>query len=184
MTEEEKRRQRCCIVCGNAEYLRHYKQQILRGAVSRSVQSTIRSGVCTFIVPYRNGYEAEVVSSIMRAKKKKSGIRIIVVKPSTQRQCAPSVKERAILQACDMAFSVDVSSSVFQDIALDRWMVDHSSVLILVQGNDRDEDINTLVTYAEEHGVTVIDCANHDMLRRSWEKEARMTSLDGCNPRV
>ena len=170
MTEEEKRAQRCCIICGRPACLRQYKRRTLISALSRSIRDAIDSGIHTFIIPYRDGYEAISANTIINVKKKYKGIHLIVAKPKAQAQTSMSNRETFLLQVCDFAANVGNGIEYYPDAMLDRWMVDHSCRIIVFRGDDFNEDINTLITYAEERGLFIDDFVKYDMLRRSWKK--------------
>ncbi len=172
MTEEEKRAQRCCIVCGRPSCLKQYKQPELIAALSRSVHDAIDSGIRTFIIPYRDGYDAIAANVIVNIKKKVRDLRIVVAKPKSQAQKGMTRREEFLLRSCDLAVNIDEGQKFYPSIMLDRWMVDHSSRLIVCRGDDFNDDINTLITYAEEQNVLVDDFVKYDMLR-TYQKRKR-----------
>lgn len=153
MTEEEKRRHRCCLV--NSEAWRGAElTPKLKEQIRKYVRAAIKDGYTSFISGMSRGFEMWAAQEVLRERSKNRNIKLICAPAYHGYEMIwPQENQRELyaflLEYCDLVYYV---SQEYSDSARDtcvKWMIDRSEIM-LTQGKPGRE-----AGYAEKNFVEV-----------------------------
>ena len=162
MTEEEKRQHRACFTGHRPEKLT-ISESDAKAWLYEAIQSAIADGHTTFISGMARGVDiwaAEVVLSIRDNVQADAyrNIKLICASPyeGFERSWSENwqMRYRHIMDSCDLKKFIcsHYSKSCFQ--IRNKWMVDHSHIVIAVYNGEKGGTKNT-IDYAEKQGLEV-----------------------------
>lgn len=157
ISEEEKRRHRCCFTGHRPEKLSIGDTE-LREGLEVAIDEAINDGYCTFISGMSRGTDLWAASIVLNRKKKRPDLHLICAVPH------PGFENRwgrdwqalyhDILAAADLVRTISVSYSIDCYQKRNCWMVDHSSRVIAAFNGSKGGTHNTIL-YAKQQGVDV-----------------------------
>lgn len=157
LTEEEKRRHRCCFAGHRPDGIRRPLDDV-KVDLENAIMTAITEGYMSFITGMCWGIDIWAGEIVIRLKKQYEGIRLIAAVPYPEFPDNWSqewrVKYKQLLDHADVVkvISPQYDENVFR--MRNIWMVDHSAKLIAVSNGQRSGTQNT-IWYARKQHVIV-----------------------------
>ena len=157
MTEQEKRKHRCCFTGHRPEKLNQPEVEVIAW-LELEIRKAIADGFVTFISGMARGVDIWAAEIVLRLRDEGMPIHLICAAPfeGFERSWDDSWKQRYIevMKKADLVKYVckSYSRACFQ--IRNEWMVDHSSRIIAVFNGQAGGTKNT-IKYAKEIGVEV-----------------------------
>lgn len=157
ISEEEKRRHRCCFTGHRPEKLSIGDKE-LREGLEVAIDEAINDGYCTFISGMSRGTDLWAASIVLNRKKNRPDLHLICAVPH------PGFEKRwgrdwqalyhDILAAADLICTISPSYSIDCYQKRNCWMVNHSARVIAAFNGSKGGTQNT-IRYAKQQGVDV-----------------------------
>ena len=157
MTEQEKRKRRCCFTGHRPEKLRMCETEA-KQALATAIDAALMAGKRTFISGMARGVDIWAAELVLQRRTADSSIHLIcaVPHPGFEKRWSIQWQRRyqAVLQKADLIREITPVFSMGSYQARNQWMVDRSSLVIAVFNGERGGTKNT-IDYAVAHGVEV-----------------------------
>ncbi|MBQ8160792.1 MAG: DUF1273 family protein [Clostridia bacterium] len=156
LTEEEKRRARCCVT-GPEEGELQRPVDDLKVDLENEIVKAISCGYTTFIIGMTPGIELWAGCIVLRLRDRFPDLRLIAALPhpgfrAHARQTGWAEPYTRVIGAADFVQTISPDPLPESDRLRNRWMVDHSSKLIAVW-DWRPSDTGDTVRYARKQGL-------------------------------
>lgn len=158
MTEQEKRRHRCCFTGHRPEKLTE-SEKVVIARLEREIQNAITDGFNVFISGMARGVDIWAAETVIKLRDASEPIKLICALPydGFEQGWSAEWQERytRILQTADLVRTICpcYSRACFQ--IRNEWMVEHSSLVIAVYNGKKSGTKNT-IDYASKVDVPVI----------------------------
>ena len=145
--EEELRKHRCCFTGHRPEKL-HTSQQEIITQLEQEIYSAINSGFTTFISGMARGVDIWAAEIVLELRRQGHHIKLICASPfrGFEKNWPENWKNKylEVLQAADLVkfISPQYYKACFQ--VRNKWMVDHSALVIAVFNGEPSGTLNTL----------------------------------------
>ena len=157
MREAEKRLLRCCFTGHRPEKLRADETYVCK-ELETAIKTAIRDGYRTFISGMARGVDIWAAEIVLEQKAANPQIRLICAlpHPDFEKRWRVDWQKRynAILKRADYIKTVCSKFSMESYQIRNKWMVDHSALVIAIFNGERGGTKNT-IEYAEKQGVSV-----------------------------
>lgn len=161
MTEQDKRRYRCCFTGHRPEKLRKSEKEV-KADLEREIQQAIAGGLNVFISGMARGVDLWAADIVLRLRDSGAPIKLICASPfegfernwnaDSQQQYSDIMRRADLVRFICPRYS----RSCFQ--VRNEWMVNHAARIIAVFNGEQSGTKNT-IDYAKRVGVpiTIID---------------------------
>lgn len=157
MNEEEKRLQRCCFTGHRPGKMQQTESEIVP-LLEKAIDNAIAEGFCTFITGMARGTDIWAARAVLKRRASNPSLRLVCALPHPGFERGRSYDEIAefkrIVESADFVCTVSKGFSVGCYQIRNKWMVDHSNLVIAVY-NGLPSGTGNTVAYAERHGVRV-----------------------------
>ena len=158
MTEQEKRKRRCCFTGHRPEKLRMCETEA-KQALATAIDATLMAGKRTFISGMARGVDIWAAELVLQRRTADSSIHLIcaVPHPGFEKRWSMHWQQRyrRILQEADLVRIITPSFSMGSYQIRNEWMVDRSSLVIAVFNGEQGGTKNT-IDYAKAQGIPVL----------------------------
>lgn len=177
MSEEKKRRYRCCFTGHRPEKL-DCNEAAIKVMLNHAIEQAIQDGFVTFISGMARGVDIWASELLLEHRAATPSLHLICALPYSgfERRWSPQWQTRyqAILQQADLIKTICPSYSITAFQQRNEWMVDHSSRLIAIYNGSPGGTRNT-IEYAKRKKL---DIAIYD----PGDETARAAIADGESP--
>lgn len=157
ISEEEKRKHRCCFTGHRPEKLGVSKAE-LRDGLEVAIYEAIQEGFCTFISGMSRGTDLWAASIVLKLKQNRPDIHLIcaVPHPDFEIRWRKEWQElyHRVLAAADLVCMISPAYSADCYQKRNCWMVNHSARVIAAFNGSKGGTQNT-IRYAKQQGVDV-----------------------------
>lgn len=157
MTEQEKRKRRCCFT-GHRPQKLHRTESDIKGALELAIEDAISRGYSTFITGMAYGIDIWAGEIVVRFRETNPKLHLIAAIPYPN-FCARWSSEwkgryEKLLEKADLIKVICPSYNAGAYQRRNEWMVDHSAHVIAVFSGEKSGTKNT-IDYAKRCGVQV-----------------------------
>ena len=157
MSEEKKRRYRCCFTGHRPEKL-SCNEAAIKVKLSHAIDQAIQDGFVTFITGMARGVDIWAAELLLERRAVTPSLHLICALPYSgfERRWSPQWQTRyqAILQQVDLIKTICPSYSMAAFQQRNEWMVDHSSRLIAIYNGSPGGTRNT-IEYAKRKKLEI-----------------------------
>lgn len=157
MSEEKKRRYRCCFTGHRPEKL-SCNEAAIKVKLSHAIDQAIQDGFVTFITGMARGVHIWAAELLLERRAVTPSLHLICALPYSgfERRWSPQWQTRyqAILQQVDLIKTICPSYSMAAFQQRNEWMVDHSSRLIAIYNGSPGGTRNT-IEYAKRKKLEI-----------------------------
>lgn len=158
MSEAELRKHRCCFTGHRPSKLRMTEQQ-LRPLLEETICQAIQDGFTTFITGMAKGTDLVAAEIVLRLREQDERLKLICALPhpgfGLHWSGGWTERFQRVLTASDLARCVCPAFSYASYQIRNKWMVDHSGLVIAVYNGESGGTKNTL-DYAKKIGVPCV----------------------------
>ena len=158
MNETELRKHRCCFTGHRPEKLKIAEKQLV-GLLEAEIRKAIAGGFTTFITGMARGTDLVAAEIVLRLREQDDRLKIVCALPhpgfGLRWSGGWTERFQYVLNHADLTRTICPSFSYGSYYARNKWMVDHSSLVIGVFNGERGGTKNTL-DYARRKGVDCI----------------------------
>ncbi len=153
-------RESTCCFTGHRPENMEYSEKDIRPLIEKAIDEAIEKGITTFITGMAMGTDIWAAEIVLEKKEKNHNIRLLCALPhpnfDKRRNEVEKIRFKYILKKADEA--VLVNNRYFSGCyhVRNKWMVDHSDMVIAVYNGSAGGTRNT-VSYAKTNGVEVIN---------------------------
>ena len=159
MRETELRQHRCCFTGHRPEKLGMPETEVVE-SLKKEIRTAIADGFQTFISGMARGVDLWAAEIVLDLKKKNPALRLHCILPCEGQEDAWPMSEqeryRSILRQADEVIYVNREYTSDCMLARNRYLVEHSSVLLAVYNGSRRSGTGMTVRYAKRLGREVI----------------------------
>lgn len=158
MNEKELRKHRCCFTGHRPEKLRLSEKELTK-SLEREIKRAIDNNYTTFITGMAKGVDLIAAEIVLRLRKHDPRLKLICALPYPGfglhwgKEWTDRVQQ--ILDQSDLVQTICPSSSRAAYQARNKWMVQHSALVISVFNGERGGTKNTL-DYAQKNNVPCV----------------------------
>ena len=157
ISEEEKRKHRCCFTGHRPEKLGISEVELRKG-LEVAIDEAIQEGFCTFISGMSRGTDLWAASIVLKRKQNRSDIHLIcaVPHPDFEIRWRKEWQElyHRVLAAADLICTISPAYSVDCYQRRNCWMVNHSARVIAAFNGSPGGTLNT-IQYAQQRAIEV-----------------------------
>lgn len=157
MTEQEKRKKRCCFTGHRPQKISRPERQI-RNDLERAIAQAVDAGYTTFITGMAYGVDVWAGEIVVRLRESHPELHLIAAVPfeGFESRWSREWKERYsdLLGKADLVRYICPSYHPGAFQRRNEWMVDHSALVIAVFNGEKSGTKNT-IDYAQKRGVRV-----------------------------
>ena len=157
MSEEQKRRYRCCFTGHRPEKL-NCNEAAIKVKLSHAIDQAIQDGFVTFISGMARGVDIWAAELLLEHRAAAPSLHLICALPYSgfEQRWSPQWQTRyqAILQQADLIKTICPSYSMAAFQQRNEWMIDHSSRLIAIYNGTPGGTRNT-IEYAKQKKLEI-----------------------------